>query len=205
MHTNTLTRIRQHLTGKPAGELVDLLMDLLQQVDETTRRRFWEQLAPSGLATADLRYPSPETFLAEVKRFVNAAAAGEYYDEAADYYGEDPADRSYHVEQGYIEAYDIEYHSGMSTLKTLLAETGSYNEAGRFDIAADAYEQLLGLLLPDRGYELFGVDSPLIELGFNDDQLVEGFFVALRQASAEPEMLKSNRCFAGLSKAVERP
>ena len=188
MHTNTLTRIRQHLTGKPAGELVDLLMDLLQQVDETTRRRFWEQLAPSGLATADLRYPSPETFLAEVEKFVNAAAAGEYYDdEAADYYGKDPADRSYHVEQGYIEAYDIEYHSGMSTLKTLLAETGSYNEAGRFDVAADAYEQLLGLLLPDRGYELFGVESPLIKLGFNDDQLVEGFFVALRQASAEPE------------------
>jgi len=190
MHTDTLTRIRQHLTGKPAGELVDLLMDLLQQMDETTRRQFWERLSPSGLATADLRYPSPEAFLAEVERFVNAAAAGEYYDdEAADYYGEDPADRSYHVEKGYIDEYDIEYHSGMSTLKTLLAETGSYNEAGRFDVAADAYEQLLGLLLPDRGYDLFGVDnSALIKVRFNDDRLVERFFVALRQVSAaEPE------------------
>jgi hypothetical protein len=46
MHTqtDTLTQIRQHLTSKSAGELVDLLMDLLQQTDETTRRRFWEQL-----------------------------------------------------------------------------------------------------------------------------------------------------------------
>jgi hypothetical protein len=189
MHTDTLTRIRQHLTGKSAGELVDLLMDLLQQMDETIRLQFWERLAPSGLATADLRYPSPEAFLAEVERFVNAAAAGEYYDdEAADYYGQDPADRSYHVERGYIDAYDIEYHSGMPTLETLLAESGSYNEAGRFDVAADAYEQLLGLLLPDRGYDLFGVDNPLIELGFDDSQLVERFFIALRQASAvEPE------------------
>jgi hypothetical protein len=76
MHTqtDTLTQIRQHLTSKSAGELVDLLMDLLQQTDETTRRRFWEQLAPSGLATADLRYSSPEAFLADVEMFVVAAA-----------------------------------------------------------------------------------------------------------------------------------
>lgn len=187
--TDALVQIHQHLANKSAGELVDLLMDLLLQVDETTRRRFWEQLAPPGLATADLRYPSPEAFLTQVRTFVSAAADGEYYDdEAAEYYGEDPADRSYHVERGYIDAYDIEYHTGMSILRTLLAEAGSYYEAGRFDVAADAYEQLLGLLLPDRGYDLFGVDSPLLELGFNDDRLVERFFVALCQApAAEPE------------------
>ena len=110
MHTqpDTLTQIRQYLTDKSADELVDLLMDLLQQIDEATRRRFWEQLAPRGLATADLRYPSPEAFLADVKTFVTAAAALEYYDEeAADYFGEDPVDRDYHVQQGYIDEYDM--------------------------------------------------------------------------------------------------
>lgn len=153
--TDASAQIHQHLANKSAGERVDLLMDLLQQVDEPTRRRFWERLAPPGLATADLRYPSPEAFLTQVRTFVSAAADGEYYDdEAAEYYGEDPADRSYHVERGYIDAYDIEYHTGMSILRTLLAEAGSYYEAGRFDVAADAYEQLLGLLLPDRGYDL---------------------------------------------------
>jgi tetratricopeptide (TPR) repeat protein len=182
--TDALGQIRQYLTIKPAGELVDLLMELIQQMDKTTRRRFWEQLAPSGLATADLRYPSPEAFLAEVETFVNAAAAGEYHDDkAAEYFGEDPADRNIHVERGYIQEYDIEYHAGLSTLETLLVEANSYHEAGRFDIAADAYEQLLGLLLPDQGYELFGVDSPLLELGFNDDRLVEQFFAALCRAS----------------------
>jgi hypothetical protein len=191
MHTqpDTLTQIHQYLTDKSAHELVDLLMDLLQQIDEATRRRFWEQLAPPGLATADLCYPSPEAFLADVKTFVTAAAAREYYDdEAADYFGEDPVDRDYHVQQGYIDEYDITYHTGMSELERLLEAAGSYYEAGCFDVAADAYEQLLGLLLPDQGYELFGVDSPLSELGFNDRQLVEQLFVALRQSSAtDPE------------------
>ena len=78
---DTLVNIRQHLTNKSADELVDLLMDLLQQIDEDTRRHFWEQLAPPGLATADLRYSSPEAFLANVDRFVAAAAARKYYDE----------------------------------------------------------------------------------------------------------------------------
>ncbi len=187
--TDALAQIRQHLANKSADELIDLLMDLLQQVDETTRRRFWEQLAPPGLATADLRYSSPEAFLADVEAFVAAASAGEYYDdEAAEYYGEDPGDRDYHVQRGYIDEYDIEYHIGMSILTPLLEATVSYYEAGCFSVAADACERLLGLLLPDQGYDLFGVDSPFGELGFNDRQLVEQFFVALRQASVtEPE------------------
>jgi hypothetical protein len=145
-----LSQICQHLAHKPASELVDLLLDLLQQVDETTRRRFWEQLAPSGLATADLRIPSPEASLAEVETFVHKAAAGEYYDEqAAEYYGEDPADRSYHVERGYIDEHDVEWHTGLTTLQTLLTEADSYHQAGRLQVAADAYEQVLGLVLPD--------------------------------------------------------
>ena len=63
--TDALTQIRQHLANKSATELVDLLMDLAQQVEETTLRSFWEQLAPPGLATADLHYSSPEAFLAD--------------------------------------------------------------------------------------------------------------------------------------------
>lgn len=97
---------------------------------------------------------------------------GEYYDEeAAEYFGKDPVDRDYHVQRGYIDKYDITYHTGMSKLKGLLEAAGSYYEAGRFDVAANAYEQPLGLLLPDQGYDLFGVDSPLSELGFNERQL----------------------------------
>ena len=190
---DVLTHIRQHLTSKSADELVDLLMNLLQQMDEATRRRFWEQLAPPGLATADLRYSSPEVFLADVETFVAAAAAREYYDEeAAEYFGEDPVDRDYHVQRGYIDEYDIEYHTGMSKLKDLLEAANSYYEAGCFGAAVDAYEQLLGLLLPDQGYDLFGVEDPLIELGFNERQLIERLFVALRQASAEePEQFAS--------------
>lgn len=139
MHTqtDTLTQIRQHLTSKSAGELVDLLMDLLQQTDETTRRRFWEQLAPSGLATADLRYPSPASFLADVEMFVAAAAIGEYYDEeAAEYFGEDPADRDYHIQRGYIDEYDIVDHIGMSKLKELLEAAGSYYKEWYQDLLA---------------------------------------------------------------------
>ena len=187
--TDTLTQIRQHLTEKSADELIGLLMDLVRQMDETTRRRFWEQLAPSGLATADLRYPAPEAFLAEVEAFVNAAAAGEYYDdEAAEYFGEDPVDRRYHIERGYIDEYDIADHDGASRLRELLEAAAWYDEAGRFDVVADAYERLLGLLLPDRSYDLFGVDNLLLELGFRDEELVERFFVALCQASAaDPE------------------
>ena len=36
--TNMLTQIREHLTGKSASELVDLLMDLLQQILEAKTR-----------------------------------------------------------------------------------------------------------------------------------------------------------------------
>ncbi len=187
--TDILTQIHEYLADKSVGELVDLLMDMLQQMDEATRRRFWEQLAPPGLATADLNYSSPEIFLSQVETFVTAAAALKYYDdEASEYFGQDPVDRDYHVRQGYIDEYDIEYHTGISKLKRLLDAAGSYYDAGRFDIASTAYESLLGLLLPDRGYDLFGVDSPLSELSFNDRQLVERFFIALHRASeAEPE------------------
>jgi hypothetical protein len=182
---DVLSRIRGYLADKPANELVDLLVDLLQEVDEAIRRRFWERLVPPGLATADLRYPSPQAFQAEVAAFVDAAAAGAYYDdEAAEYYGQDPVDRSYHIERGHIDEYDLEVHPGMPKLKELLEAAVAYDEAGRFEVAAAAYAQLLGLLLPDRGYDLFGVDNPLLELGLYGQQLDERLFLALRRASA---------------------
>ncbi|MBE7554285.1 MAG: hypothetical protein HS126_24765 [Anaerolineales bacterium] len=65
MNPNTLDTIallRVHLQDKSADELITLLLDLIQQVDEPTRQQFWNRLAPPGLATADLRYPSSEIF-----------------------------------------------------------------------------------------------------------------------------------------------
>jgi hypothetical protein len=197
--TDALSRIRQNLAQRSASELVDLLLELLDQVDETTRRRFWDQVAPSGLATADLRYPSAEAFLTEVETFVDKADAGEYYDEqAAEYYGEDPADRDYHVQRGYIDKYDVEWHAGLTTLRTLLTEAGSYYQADQFQVAADAYERLLGLMLPDRGYDLFGVDDPLSEVGFYEHGLVEHFFVALRQVATMEAERSASRAVAFL-------
>ena len=103
--------------------------------------------------------------MVQVKAFATAAGGGEYYDDqAAEYFGEDPADRDYNVGRGYIDEYDIVYHKGMSTLKKLLEDAGSYYQAGIIDpiggkhcieVSATAYEQLLGVILPDRGYDLF--------------------------------------------------
>ena len=64
---NRLAHIRAYLEKKTKKELVILLLDLVQGMDEPTRQRFWEHLAPPGMATADLRYPSAEDFLAELE------------------------------------------------------------------------------------------------------------------------------------------
>ena len=87
---------------KNKSELVALLLDLVQGMDEPNRQRFWEQLAPPGMATADLRYPSPEDFLAELEAFAEEVSEGKYYDEeAAEYYGEDN-----YSEYGDLNEYD---------------------------------------------------------------------------------------------------
>jgi hypothetical protein len=85
-----LVHIRAYLEKKNKSELVALMLDLVQEMDEPTRQQFWEHLAPPGMATADLRYPSAEDFLSELEAFIEEVSEGEYYDEdAAIYYGED--------------------------------------------------------------------------------------------------------------------
>ena len=94
--SGSVALLRVHLQDKSSDELIALLLDLIQQVDEPTRQQFWSRLAPPGLTTADLRYPSAETFLAELDEFATAVEQGEYFDdEAEEYYGQDPVDREY--------------------------------------------------------------------------------------------------------------
>ena len=77
--SDRLAHIRAYLEKKNKPELVALLLELVQEMNEPTRQRFWEHLAPPGMATADLRYPSAEDFLAELEAFAEKVAEGEYY------------------------------------------------------------------------------------------------------------------------------
>jgi hypothetical protein len=122
------SQIRAHLQGKSTEYLVDLLVDLIQAAEEPLRRRFWERLAPPMIATTDLRYASPEEFLAELNEFVEAVENGEYYDEAAlEYYGEDPFDREYRRDKySWYEEFDPDAHEGLNTLGEFLEEADSY-------------------------------------------------------------------------------
>ena len=79
--SDRLAHIRAYLEKKNKPELVALLLDLVQEMDEPTRQRFWEHLAPQGIATADLRYPFADDFLAKLEAFAEEVAEGEYYDE----------------------------------------------------------------------------------------------------------------------------
>ena len=135
-----LAHIRAYLEKKNKPELVVLLLDLVQGMDEPTRQRFWEHLAPPGMATAELRYPSAEDFLAELEAFAEAVAEGDYYDEeAATYYGED----NYN---DYVD-YDPDDHAGVKALRAFFHEADSYFDAGQFAVAAEAYGNLLDLVL----------------------------------------------------------
>jgi hypothetical protein len=49
-----ISHIRVYLDKKSKNELMTLLLDLVQGMGELTRQRFWEHLAPPGMATADL-------------------------------------------------------------------------------------------------------------------------------------------------------
>ncbi len=124
--------IRAYLEKKSKKELVILLLDLVQGMDEPTRQRFWEHLAPPGMATADLRYPSAEDFLAELEDFADEVSEGKYYDEeAAIYYGEDNYNET--------DEYDPDDHVGVKALRTFFHEADSYFDAGQFEIARQAY------------------------------------------------------------------
>jgi hypothetical protein len=88
--SKSLIQIRAHLEGKSSRELVELLLDLASEMDEPTRQHFWARLASRGLATADLRYSSPQDFLEDLETLAEEVEEGGYYDEdAARYFGAD--------------------------------------------------------------------------------------------------------------------
>lgn len=174
------THIRAHLEKKSKSELVNLLLDLVQGMNETTRQRFWEHLAPPGMATADLRYPSAEDFLAELETFSDAVAGGEYYDEeAAIALGED----SYYDE---VEEFDPDDHKGLQALRGYFHETGTYFDVGRYDIAAQGYRLLLEIVL-DNTDDSLGLPYPLEYLDDNEQTLVDRYFQALKESQASDE------------------
>ena len=171
--------IRTYLEKKNRPELVALLLDLVQDMDEPTRQRFWEHLAPPGMATADLRYPSAEDFLSELESFAEEVSEGEYYDEeAATYYGEDNYNE--------YEDYDPDDHAGVKALRAFFHEADSYFDAGQFAVAAQAYDQLLDLALSET-YETLGIPTPLEFLEQYERQVVSRLFTALLASRSQDE------------------
>lgn len=185
---DNISQIRIHLQTQPAEYLVDLLIDLIQAMDEPTRQRFWERLAPPAMATADLRYSSPEAFLIELQEFEEAVAEGEYYEEEAlEYFGEDPFDREYHRERyGWYEEYDPDDHAGLNALAEFLAEADSYYEAGQYDVAAEAYGILIGIF-DESPEDTLGIYNPLSELGELEEPLAQRYFTALKESRPPAE------------------
>lgn len=177
--SDRMAHIRAYLEKKSKKELVILLLDLVQGMDEPTRQRFWEHLAPPGMATADLRYPSAEDFLAELEDFADDVSEGKYYDEeAAIYYGEDNYDET--------EAYDPDDHIGIKALRTFFHEADSYFDAGQFEVARQAYDMLLDLALSDTD-ETLGVPDSLEILAQDPRQVVSRYLIALQSSQPQAE------------------
>ncbi len=177
--SDRLTNIRAYLEKKNKPELVALLLDLVQEMDEPTRQRFWEHLAPPGMATADLRYPSAEDFLFELESFAEEVSEGEYYDEdAATFYGEDNYNE--------YEDYDPDDHTAIKALRSFFHEVNSYFDAGQFAVAAQAYDQLLDLALGET-YETLGIPTPLEFLEQDERQVVSQLFTALQASRSQSE------------------
>ena len=174
-----MAHIRAYLEKKNKPELVALLLDLVQEMDEPTRQRFWEHLAPPGMATADLRYPSAEDFLAELEAFAEEVSEGEYYDEeAATYYGEDNYNE--------YEDYDPDDHAGVKALRPSFMRPTSYFDAGQFAVAREAYDMLLDLVLGET-YETLGVPDPLEFLPQDERQVVSRYLTALQASQTQDE------------------
>lgn len=177
--SDRMTHIRAYLEKKNKSELVALLLDLVQGMDEPTRQRFWQYLAPPGMAIADLRYPSAEDFLAELEAFAEEVSEGEYYDEeAAMYYGED----NYND----FDDYDPDDHAGVKALRAFFHEADSYFDAGQFAVAEDAYDRLLDLVLGET-YETLGLPTPLEFLGQDERQVVCRYLSALQASQPQNE------------------
>jgi hypothetical protein len=177
--SDRLAHIRAYLEKKTKPELVALLLDLVQDMDEPTRQRFWEHLAPPGMATADLRYPSAEDFLAELESFTEEVSEGEYYDEeAATFYGEDNYNE--------YDDYDPDDHTGVKALRAFFHEADSYFDAGQYVVAAEAYDILLDLTSGET-YETLGLPDPLEFLRQDERQVVSRYFVALQACRPQEE------------------
>ncbi len=185
--SDRLANIRAYLERKNKPELVTLLLELVQEMDKPTRQHFWEHLAPPGMATADLRYPSAEDFLSELASFAEEVSAGEYYDEeAAMYYSED----SYNE----YEDYNPDDHSAIKALNGFFHEADLYFDAGHFSVAAEAYDQLLDLALSET-YENLGLPTPLEFLEQDERRVVSRFFIALQASQSQAEFFDQTLYF----------
>lgn len=188
--TDRMMHIRTYLNKKSKTELVDLLVDLVQGMDEPTRQRFWGYLAPPGMTTADLRYLSAKDFLVKLESFAEEVSEGKFYDEeAAAYYGEDNYDD--------LDEYDPDDHTGLKVLRVFFHEADSYFDAGQFEVARQAYEMLLNLVL-DETDETLGIPDPMQFLSQNQHQVVRHYFTALLRflSGALPQMLTLPRSVA---------
>ena len=205
MSTDSIHRIQAYLEQKSSSELIALLLELVREMDEPTRQQFWTRLAPPGMATADLRYPSAEDFLAELEAFAAAVDDGKYYDEdAASYFAEDD-DEYYYNDYGDPEdEYDPADHKALKALRNFLAETSSYFDAGRYEVAARAYAILLEMLLED-AYETLGVPTPIAYLDEKAQALVENYFVALQRSAKFEEFLAQVLNFLEWHAALNSP
>ena len=185
-----LAHVRAYLEKKTKTELVALLLVLVQDMDEPTRQRFWEHLAPPGVATADLRYPSAEDFLAELEAFAEKVSEGKYYDEeAAMYYGED----NYND----YDEYDPDDHVVVKALRAFFHEADSYFDAGQFVVAAEAYDILLDLTFGET-YETLGLPTPLEFLPQDERQVVSRYFAALQASLSQGEFFDQALRFLAL-------
>ncbi len=180
--------VRAHLENQSTAYLVDLLLDMIQALEEPVLQRFWDRLAPPAMATADLRYASPEQFLTELREFGEAVAEGDYFDEEAlEYFSEDPFDREYYQDKyGYYEDFDPDMHQGLNALGEFLSEADSYFQAGQYDVAAEAYEIIIDIIdfSPE---ETLGVYDPLAELGELEEPLAQRYFTALKESCPTDE------------------
>ncbi len=177
-----LAHICAYLEKKNKSELVALLLELVEGMDEPTRQRFWEHLAPPGMATADLRYPTSEDFLCELEAFTEEVSEGEYYDEdAATYYSED----NYND----YEDYDPDDHPAIKALRNFFHEADSYFDAGQYAIAAEAYNRLLDLVLSET-YETLGIPSPLKFLEQDEHQVVSRYLATLQASRTQEEFFE---------------
>ncbi|MCB9077170.1 MAG: hypothetical protein H6631_06235 [Anaerolineaceae bacterium] len=204
MHPDTpdlVTLLQLHLQDKSTGELIALLIELVQQVDEPTRQQFLDQLAPPEPETVDLRSPSPEIFLSQLAAFAEAVPQGDYFDkEAQDYFEEPPAWRASRTYK-----YKPEDHAGLNALRHFLTEANAYFQNEQYVVAAAAYQTLLALTLAGHPYRTLGVRHPFRELGQDADAIVNRYLMALQQSRPAADFYETALNFLAPLDHPDRP